>query len=113
MAVSTTGVETTPPKASELPAPTGPPVNVQSSYHRALPPESVVPPAVGSPDERRLACIYRLTPSGQYTLLHTFPKGGEGQVNTMVEASDGNLYGATASFDGGGNHIPTVQNRCL
>jgi len=39
--------------------------------------------------------IYQLTLGGQYTLLHTFPKDAGGPT-TLIEASDGNLYGGTA-----------------
>lgn len=44
--------------------------------------------------------IFKLTPSGEFTLLHTFKPVGDGAYpGTLVEGSDGNLYGATA---GGG-----------
>lgn len=39
--------------------------------------------------------VYKLTPSGQYTLLHDFGVCGNGVVNSLIEASDGKLYGAT------------------
>ncbi len=39
--------------------------------------------------------IYKLTPGGQYTLLYTFPNDNNGGPTTLIEASDGNLYGAT------------------
>jgi hypothetical protein len=38
--------------------------------------------------------VYQLTPAGQYTLLHDFGVCGNGVVNSLIEASDGNLYGA-------------------
>jgi hypothetical protein len=38
--------------------------------------------------------VYQLTPAGQYTLLHDFGVCGNGIVNSLIEASDGNLYGA-------------------
>lgn len=39
--------------------------------------------------------IYKLTLSGQYTLLYTFPKGTDYNPTALIEGSDGNLYGAT------------------
>ena len=36
--------------------------------------------------------VYKLTPAGQYTLLHSF---GCHIVNDLIQASDGNLYGVT------------------
>jgi uncharacterized repeat protein (TIGR03803 family) len=44
--------------------------------------------------------IYRLTLSGQYTLLYTFPKGLDYNPTAMLQASDGNLYGATWGLNG-------------
>jgi uncharacterized repeat protein (TIGR03803 family) len=38
--------------------------------------------------------VYQLTPAGQYSLLHDFGVCGNGVVNSLIEASDGNLYGA-------------------
>jgi uncharacterized repeat protein (TIGR03803 family) len=47
--------------------------------------------------------IYRLTLGGQYTLLHSFPKGkAAGGPTTLIEASDGNLYGAAQDGSGYG-----------
>jgi uncharacterized repeat protein (TIGR03803 family) len=48
--------------------------------------------------------IYKLTLSGQYTLLYTFPKGPAGIPDALIEGGDGNLYGATLG-DGGGNSL--------
>ncbi|HUE01919.1 MAG TPA: choice-of-anchor tandem repeat GloVer-containing protein [Bryobacteraceae bacterium] len=39
--------------------------------------------------------IYKLTLSGQYTLLYTFPKNNDSFPNALIEGSDGNFYGAT------------------
>jgi len=39
--------------------------------------------------------VYKLTPSGQFTILHDFGVCGNGVVNTLIQASDGKLYGAT------------------
>jgi hypothetical protein len=38
--------------------------------------------------------VYKLTPAGQYTLLHDFGVCGNGIVNWLIQASDGKLYGA-------------------
>jgi hypothetical protein len=40
--------------------------------------------------------LYRLTWSGQYTLLHDFGVCGKAVVNSLIEGSDGNLYGVTS-----------------
>jgi len=47
--------------------------------------------------------IYRLTLTGQYTLLYTFPKDNYSYPAALIEASDGNLYGGTLGnlFAGG------------
>jgi uncharacterized repeat protein (TIGR03803 family) len=37
--------------------------------------------------------VYKLTLSGQYTLLHDFGVCGKAVVNSLIEASDGKLYG--------------------
>lgn len=40
--------------------------------------------------------IYQVTPSGQYTVLYTFPeKGIDSFPGTIFQASDGNIYGVT------------------
>lgn len=36
--------------------------------------------------------IYRVTPGGDYTVLHTFPQG-EGSVGGLMQASNGTIYG--------------------
>jgi uncharacterized repeat protein (TIGR03803 family) len=41
--------------------------------------------------------IYRLTPSGQFTLLHEFGGCYGGIVDSLIEGSDGTLYGAMDS----------------
>ena len=45
--------------------------------------------------------IYKLTPSGQFTLLHSFEKGKYVTgPTTLIEASDGNIYGDTQGNEG-------------
>ncbi len=47
--------------------------------------------------------LYKLTPGGQYTLLYSFPRGkASGGPTTLIEASDGNLYGAAQAGNGEG-----------
>jgi uncharacterized repeat protein (TIGR03803 family) len=42
--------------------------------------------------------IYRLTPAGVETTLHSFNSGPEGQFpNAIIQGKDGNLYGTTAN----------------
>jgi uncharacterized repeat protein (TIGR03803 family) len=44
--------------------------------------------------------IYKLTPAGQFTLLHSFEKGKyPSGPTTLIEASDGNLYGDALAPD--------------
>jgi uncharacterized repeat protein (TIGR03803 family) len=50
-----------------------------------------------------LGVVYRMTPSGEVTLLHSFARGSDGAspYAGLVEASDGALYGMTAGGGGG------------
>jgi uncharacterized repeat protein (TIGR03803 family) len=51
--------------------------------------------------------FYRLTPSGQYTLLYTFPsKSRSSFPGSMFQASDGNFYGVTNGCCSGGEASP-------
>jgi uncharacterized repeat protein (TIGR03803 family) len=43
--------------------------------------------------------IYKLTLSGQYTLLYSFPSGHYNPTS-LIQASDGNLYGTTLALPG-------------
>ncbi len=43
--------------------------------------------------------LYRVTPSGQYTLLYSFPKGAAAFPQALIQASDGNLYGASLGWN--------------
>jgi uncharacterized repeat protein (TIGR03803 family) len=47
--------------------------------------------------------IYKITPSGQYTLLYAFASTNNGGPISLIEASDGDLYGATLGTVGAGN----------
>ena len=38
--------------------------------------------------------VYKVTPSGQFSILHDFGVCGKAIVNALIQASDGNLYGA-------------------
>jgi uncharacterized repeat protein (TIGR03803 family) len=47
--------------------------------------------------------VYKLTPGGDYTVLHTFSGAdGSNPVATVIEGSDGNLYGDTKGGSKGG-----------
>ncbi len=39
--------------------------------------------------------VYKLTPAGQYTILHDFGICGKAVIDSLIEGSDGKLYGAT------------------
>jgi uncharacterized repeat protein (TIGR03803 family) len=45
--------------------------------------------------------IFRITPDGAETVLHSFSSGGA--VGTLIQATDGNLYGAKSSYTGAGS----------
>jgi uncharacterized repeat protein (TIGR03803 family) len=48
--------------------------------------------------------IYKVTLSGQYTLLYTFPNDNNSFPSMLIEGSDGNLYGATLGAITHGGH---------
>lgn len=51
--------------------------------------------------------VYRLTLTGEFTLLHTFDGQDDGVgPNNLIQGKDGNLYGTTAQ--GGANNAGTV-----
>jgi len=67
--------------------------------------------AAGSCQQASYGCgtVYRLTPSGTLTSLHSFagyPQEGEGPGGGLVQARDMNLYGT--SFEGGTNNTGTA-----
>jgi len=39
--------------------------------------------------------VYKLTPAGQFTILHDFGVCGPAIIDTLIQGSDGKLYGAT------------------
>src|SRR6266496_1395521 len=55
--------------------------------------------------------LFKLSPTGVYTVLHEFSGGsdGAGPVAPPIEASDGNLYGATT----GTNYLSTIYKYTL
>jgi uncharacterized repeat protein (TIGR03803 family) len=54
--------------------------------------------------------VFELTPQGALTTLHTFESvDGAYPIGTLIQASDGNLYGTT---DGGGNSNPMCGVSC-
>jgi uncharacterized repeat protein (TIGR03803 family) len=52
--------------------------------------------------------VYRVTPAGVETVLHTFAGGadGDGPAAALIQGSDGNFYGTT--YNGGTNNLGTV-----
>jgi uncharacterized repeat protein (TIGR03803 family) len=50
---------------------------------------------LGCSSSNQHGAVYKLTPSGQYTILHDFGVCNPGVVTTLIEASDGKLWGAT------------------
>lgn len=46
--------------------------------------------------------VYQLTPSGQYTTLYSFAKGSSSFPQSLIQASDGNLYSASLGYHLGG-----------
>ena len=46
--------------------------------------------------------VFRLTLSGEYKVLYSFPAGPNGGPTALIEGSDGNLYGATVGYVLGG-----------
>jgi hypothetical protein len=54
----------------------------------------IQPPGLGCPTTQH-GGVYKLTPSGQYTLLHDFGTCSQAIVDSLIEASDGKLYGIT------------------
>ena len=54
-----------------------------------------------------IGTLYRLTPAGGFTLLHSFTGGtldGDSPSSTLIQATDGNLFGMTKF--GGGAALP-------
>ena len=51
--------------------------------------------ATGAGGANNTGTIYKLTLSGQYTLLYSFTTGANRNPSWLIEGSDGNLYGTT------------------
>ncbi len=52
--------------------------------------------------------VFRITPGGTYTNLHTFAgSDGANPVGVLIQGSDGNLYGTTSGA-GGGSYLGTI-----
>jgi uncharacterized repeat protein (TIGR03803 family) len=52
-----------------------------------------------------LGVIFKLTPDGTYTVLHSFDGNDGSYPGALIEASDGNLYGATYSGPNGAGTV--------
>lgn len=46
--------------------------------------------------------VFRLTLGGEYRVIYSFPTGPNGGPTSLIEGSDGNLYGATQGYVYGG-----------
>ena len=55
----------------------------------------VQPTSLGCSSSDQHGAVFKLTPSGQFTILHDFGVCGNAVVNSLIEGSDGKLYGAT------------------
>ena len=50
--------------------------------------------------------IFKMTPGGQYSVLHSFDSTGGGPTSGLVQATDGNFYGTLNT--GGANNLGMV-----
>lgn len=68
---------------------------------------------IGGGGESSEGTVFKITPSGVLTTLHTFTGAdGSAPFNGLVQASDGNFYGAT-SYGGPNNSCPNSNlNTC-
>ncbi len=67
-------------------------------------------PTLAQPDgSRYFGTAFRLTPGGELTFLHGFTNGPEGDIpNSLVQAGDGNFYGACSAGGPAGYNYGTV-----
>jgi uncharacterized repeat protein (TIGR03803 family) len=54
----------------------------------------VQPTSAGCSNTGQHGAVYKMTPTGQFTTLHDFGLCGNAVVNSLIEGSDGKLYGA-------------------
>jgi uncharacterized repeat protein (TIGR03803 family) len=54
----------------------------------------IQPTDTGCSSSNQHGAVFKLTPSGQFTILHDFGVCGNGIVNSLIQASDGKLWGA-------------------
>ena len=55
----------------------------------------VQPPLSGCPDNGQHGTVYKMTPAGQFTTLYDFGLCSNAIVTSLIQGSDGKLYGAT------------------
>jgi len=55
--------------------------------------------------------IFRLTPQGNWSLIHALDPNNEGAAVNLFQAADGNFYGAGAVGGGHGTHLPRYTGR--
>jgi uncharacterized repeat protein (TIGR03803 family) len=49
----------------------------------------------GSASMNLVGAIFRITPTGQFSVVHQFTQDGLGVSSNLLQATDGNIYGAT------------------
>ena len=57
----------------------------------------IQPQGLGCSPSNQHGAIFKLTPSGNFSILHDF--GPCGSVNSLIEGSDGKLYGSTQNYN--------------
>jgi len=80
--------------------------NLCSSCGEGSGPSSLILGRDGNFYGTSLGVLFRITPAGSFTVLHTFNSATEGPTGLgLVQASDGNFYGTTV---GGGTLVTTL-----